>query len=406
MTKHIGVVGLGYVGLPLAVALSAKHQVFGFDTDEKRVHELMLGRSYIPDVKNHSLGNFTVHREMDAAEHLETIIVCLPTPLDAFGGVDTSILDAALKNLGQIVKPGTLIILESTIPVGYTAAARKKWFTPDIHLAFSPERVDPGNENWNIKNTPKLVSGLTDDAAMLAYELYSTICDDVIYVSSEHIRECEAAKLFENTFRLVNISLVNELVMKSDLDVVKLIDLAATKPFGFMPFYPSIGAGGHCIPVDPLYLNYSVNSKIISLAATINSEMPRFYAEQLNVVDRNVVVAGISYKPNCADTRESKAVELCEELIKKGAKLWAWDPIAEPVEGIRMVRDQRDLPHDVDVLYICSRHKSIGREIDALAERVKVVIDANHKSIHTKRPTPQKTIPFQSQSASIAGIVT
>jgi len=351
----LGVIGLGYVGLPLAVEFArAGFSVIGYDVDQKRVGELMAGRSYIPDVPSDHLaevvkdGRFVATTDPSRLGEADIIDICVPTPLRKTKDPDMTYVVQAVEATAAVLKKGQLIILESTTYPGTTVEVVQptlaaKGFTPgvDFYLAFSPERVDPGNPNFQTKNIPKVVGGINEDSTRAAVKFYEQVMDTVVPVSSPSV--AEMVKLLENTFRAVNIGLVNELALmchRMGLDVWEVIDAAKTKPFGFMPFYPGPGLGGHCIPIDPHYLSwkarqYNFEARFIELAGVINSSMPEFVvhrvADALNTQRKalngsRVHVIGVAYKRDVNDLRESPALEILELLDKAGATVSYTDP--------------------------------------------------------------------------------
>src|SRR5689334_8139934 len=351
----LGVIGLGYVGLPLAVEFArAGFPVIGFDVDAVRVGQLMKGNSYIPDVSSEHLaevvksGKFKATTDPKALAAADIIDICVPTPLRKTKDPDMTYVVQAVETTAAVLKKGQLIILESTTYPGTTVEVVQptlaaKGFKPgvDFYLAFSPERVDPGNPKYQTKNIPKVVGGINEDSTKAAVAFYSQVMETVVPVSSPSV--AEMVKLLENTFRAVNIGLVNELALmchRMGIDVWEVIDAAKTKPFGFMPFYPGPGLGGHCIPIDPHYLSwkarqFNFEARFIDLAGAINSGMPEFVvhrvADALNSQKKalngsRVHVIGVAYKRDVNDLRESPALEILELLDKAGAIVTYTDP--------------------------------------------------------------------------------
>jgi len=349
------VIGLGYVGLPLAIAaVRSGFRVTGLDTSEKIVAGLMAGRSHVDDVSDAEIAEmlsygFTATADEAALEPQDVIVICVPTPLSEADGPDLSAVRAATAAAARLVKAGTLVSLESTTYPGTTEEVVGPLLEKgsglsagiDFALAFSPERIDPGNPVYGFANTPKIVGGLTASCTDAAEAFYSRICDQVVRAKSA--REAEMAKLLENTYRHVNIALVNEMLIFSrelDVDLWDSIRCAATKPFGFAPFYPGPGVGGHCIPIDPNYLSYKVRTlgypfRFVELAQEINSRMPGYVtdraAELLNrhtqaVNGAKVLLLGVTYKRDIADQRESPARPLARKLLARGAQLSYHDP--------------------------------------------------------------------------------
>lgn len=353
MKSKISVIGLGYVGLGLAINASKNYQVTGFDLDEIRISYLNQGLSYLEDIKASEVkaslesGKFKPTTDSTYIADSEIVIICVPTPLDGLRKPDlTYIYKACDVIVGSLTKPA-LIINESTSFPGTLRdhIAKRIESKTDIkhEYASSPERIDPGNEKWNLMNTPRLVSGLTDFATKKAVEFYSSFAKNIVEVASPEV--AETAKLFENTFRQVNIALVNELAMicnSLNINVFDVIEAANTKPYGFMKFNPGPGVGGHCIPVDPSYLAYraeqaGVKARFIDLANQVNLDMPKYVIERSEKIvgglkGKKVLIAGVSYKPEIADVRETPAELIRNEAIAKGAEVYWFDPIVEKWE--------------------------------------------------------------------------
>ncbi len=354
-SAHIAVIGLGYVGLPLALSFArAGFRVTGLDVDEKKVTALNAGHSYIGDVSDAELapcvesGLLQATTSYDALHQADAIFICVPTPYDAQRAPDLSFIRAAAEGIRSRLRPGQLVILQSTTYPGTTEEVVQPILEQsglkagkDFYLAFSPERIDPGNRQWSAYNTPKVVGGLTPECTRLACELLSQMGAPVHPVSSP--RAAEMTKLLENIFRSVNIALVNELALLAErmgIDFWEVIEAARTKPFGFMPFYPGAGVGGHCIPVDPYYLSwkareYDFYTKFIELAAEVNQAMPYhvvdLVAKALSRQGRplngaRVLVLGVAFKPEVEDSRNSPAERVIELLLTQGAQVHYHDP--------------------------------------------------------------------------------
>ena len=375
---NLTVIGQGYVGLTVAISAAENgHVVFGLDLNELLVNNLLNGRSYVPGIDEERIlplikaGSYIPTTDEKSLENSEVIVIAVPTPLDSMRNPDLSYLEAATRLIAKNVNRTALVVNESTSYPGtlrnfikpiLDEASNQKFL-----LAVAPERVDPGNLEWHIRNTPRVISGLNDEATSAAIEFYSTFCSNVYKAQNPEV--AEASKLLENTFRQVNIALVNEfseianLIGFSASDAVKA---ASTKPFGFMPFFPSIGVGGHCIPVDPSYLRYAANkfgsiTKFIDLANQINLSTAKSVARriqdqfngELNGV--NIQLAGIAYKPGVPDLRESPALLLMEELLKLGAKVTWCDPL------VREFNNSKSIPLDpnVDLGLIVTPHENI-----------------------------------------------
>lgn len=352
---HITVIGLGYVGLPLLVEVAkAGFQVTGYDKNYSRVLDVQRGNSYIRDVSSAELtqlvrsGFVTATSEPDCIAQSDVVIICVPTPLNKSRSPDNGYIVAAAEDIIPRMHPQMLLILESTTFPGFTREVLLPRLQDsglkageDFYLAFSPERVDPGNQRFQTRNTPKVVGGITGNCLKMVRALYSEVMEKLVPVSSTDA--AEMVKLLENTFRAVNIGLVNEVAImcqKLSLDTWEVIDAAATKPFGFMPFYPGPGLGGHCIPVDPLYLSWKLRTlkyeaRFIDLADQINTGMPEVVVSRLQdalndkklaVRASRILVIGIAYKRDIDDIRESPALDVIELLQQKGANVQYHDP--------------------------------------------------------------------------------
>ena len=352
-TKKIGIVGLGYVGLPLAVAFAeAGHEVLGLDTDRRKIDGINAGRSHIEDVPNEVLGALDGRLRASADEAdlsaCDAVVICVPTPLTGSREPDLTYLLASATALSGVLRAGQLVVLESTTYPGTTrerlqpileesglAAGR------DFHLAFSPERIDPGRTDYTVRTTPKLVGGITAACAEQAHDLYALICDEVVVLSSPEA--AELSKLLENIFRSVNIALVNELAQLCDrleIDVWEVIDAASTKPFGFMRFEPGPGMGGHCLPVDPFYLAFKARQhdfypEFVELAGKVNQTQPAFCVERIDralnearkpINGSRILILGVSYKAGVGDVRESPSLTIAKQLIALGGEVSYHDP--------------------------------------------------------------------------------
>jgi UDP-N-acetyl-D-glucosamine dehydrogenase len=391
-TATVAVVGLGYVGLPLALAIGeAGFRVIGIDRSENKVAGVNAGRSHIEDISSQEVaravasGRLTATEDSGAAGGADVAIIAVPTPIDEYRIPDLSYVRSATDALAAVMRPGSLVVLESTTYPGTTeevvvAAFVARGFTPgeDLFVGYSPERIDPGNKTWNIHNTPKVVCGLTKSCLDLVLELYSSFVETLVPVSS--LQTAEITKLFENIFRGVNIALVNEFQVICDafgIDVWEVISACATKPYGFMTFYPGPGLGGHCVPVDPFYLAWkarerNVNTEFIELSGRVNAAMPSYItskvAKLLNVHRKpingsRVGLLGVAYKKNTADVRESPAIKLIELLRHEGADVSYHDPHVHSVEvdGVDMVSEPvlAEFLAAQDCLVIVADHDSI-----------------------------------------------
>ena len=377
MKNNVSIIGLGYVGLPLAVAAAKSgYTVIGIDLDEDKVDRINKGVSPIEDIKNTQIselvsnGSLKAKSDFNSIKDADVILICVPTPLLKTKLPDLSYLEEAAKSIKKHLSSESLVIVESTIAPGTTRnflapllQSTSNTAKTEIDLAFSPERIDPSNQNWHIHNTPKLVAGLTSKSRKRAIDFYSKFIDKV--VECESLEVAETAKLLENSFRLINISFMNEMLIfcqKLGVDVNQVIKAAATKPYGFMPFFPSLGVGGHCIPVDPLYLSnraleIGAPTKLIDLAAQINQEMPQYYVEKAEeklggLKGKKILVVGVSYKPNVSDVRETPVEALIAGLNQKGAQVFWHDELVKEWKGENSV----PLGTDYDLAILATPH--------------------------------------------------
>jgi len=411
----IGIIGLGYVGLPLGVEFAKKgFEVCGIDIDERRVNLLNKKRSYILDVTSEDVkattdaGLFSATTSYRIISKLDIIIICVPTPLRKTREPDISYIVNSTEKIAKYKRKGQLIILESTTYPGTTdevalpILTRNGWkLDKDFFLVFSPERVDPANIKYKTKDIPKIVGGVTKDSAELGRLLYSHIISNVTTVSSS--KAAEMVKLLENTFRSVNIGLVNEIALMCDklgVDVWEIIDAAKTKPFGFMPFYPGPGLGGHCIPIDPLYLSWKARihgfeARFIELADMVNSAMPghvtRRISEILNRYKKSlsgssILLVGVAYKRDVHDMRESPALEIIRLLRKAGAQISYFDPYVPEitVDGskLKSLKWGPGIFKGKDCVAVITDHSSI--DYDELLRNSKVIFDARNVYKNTK----------------------
>ena len=377
--NSVAVIGQGYVGLPLAMSLAnLDYKVVGIDINKEKISSLNKGKSLIEDVADKDLlmalrnGRYKATSDFSKVASSEIVIICVPTPLDLDLKPDLSLLISALISISEHLKQNTLIILESTVAPGTTRGLVAKTIEDitghpisDFNLAFSPERIDPKNAKWNVSNTPKLVAGLTSKSCELATKFYSSIVSKV--VQCESLEVAESAKLLENSFRLINISFINEFSMFCDklgIDTNSVIEAAATKPYGFMPFYPSIGVGGHCIPVDPLYLSSKAKeigapTKFIDLAIQTNLLRPSTFVDKAEQVlgelkAKRILVVGVSYKPNVADVRETPAKDLIIALENRGAQVFWHDELVQEWNGSKSA--DLDSSYDLAIIAICHNY--------------------------------------------------
>ena len=406
---NIGVIGLGYVGLPLAVEFAQQgFNVFGFDVDESKTKLINAGKSYIPDVAEKVLaevvkaGRLRATSRMGELANMDVIDICVPTPLRKTKDPDLSYVVKAVEAVAATLRRGQLIILESTTYPGTTdevvqpmLEAQGLKADEEFFLAFSPERVDPGNQKFHTRNIPKVVGGLGKASTDVAAALYESTVDTVVRVSSTRV--AEMVKLLENTFRAVNIGMVNELALmchKMNIDVWEVIEAAKTKPFGFMPFYPGPGLGGHCIPIDPHYLSWKARQhgfecRFIELAGHVNSSMPDYVvervAEALNTTRKaingsRVHVLGVAYKRDVNDVRESPALDIIELLAKRGGEISYTDPWVPELRtdgrALKSIDFEKMLANQPDCVVICTDHSAFT--YDAVVQSGVVVVDTRN----------------------------
>ena len=375
--KSVTVIGLGYIGLPTAIeAVNAGYEVRGFDTNKQRINLISISESYIEGITNTdifrmtSTGRFKVVGEMEDLTATDIYIICVPTPLDKNKNPDLQYLLGAVDTVAKVMSPGALILIESTVAPGTV----RNLIVPRIvnltglsidefQISYSPERIDPGNVIWKLSNTPKLVSGIDRKSLDSALNFYSKFIKNTIECSSLEV--AETSKLLENTFRFVNISFINELTLfceKLNISILEVIEAAASKPYGFMPFYPSVGVGGHCIPVDSLYLAdagkaIGVQLSFIDLADKVNQEMPYYFVEKAEeklkgLENKKILVIGVSYKPNVSDVRESPIEFLLIGLKKKGANVYWHDDLVKEWNGVKST----PLSGDYDLAILATPH--------------------------------------------------
>ncbi len=406
---RIGLIGLGYAGLPLAIAFAeAGFSVIGIDLQEDRINALNQSRSYIGDIADERLaplisnGRLKATDDYSALADADAITICVPTPLTNAKEPDTRAVLAATNALAPWLRPGQLIVLESTSYPGTTQEVvqpvlERNGFTigEDLFLAFAPERVNPGDERFGTRNTPKLVGGVSPDCSALAAALYRTIIDEVRPVSTPRV--AEMAKLLENTFRQVNVAFANEMAIMCEhlgIDVWEVIDAAATKPFGFMPFYPGPGLGGPCIPIVPHYLSWKLktvgyDARFIALADEINDAMPHHVIHRISdslndeakaLRGSHVLLLGVAYKPNVADTRESPALATFAGLLEKGADVRYHDPFVPTLtiagQEFRSVGLERALLRETDCVVITTNHRAF--DVNWIIENARLIVDTRN----------------------------
>ncbi len=403
---RVGVMGLGYVGLPVAVGFAESgFPTVGFDVDDGVTRRVAEGGSHIPDVDAERVaavverGRLDATTDFDRLADVDVIVICVPTPLSKTGDPDVSFIVSATKDVRTALRPGQLVILESTTYPGTTRELVQARLEEtglrvgeDVFLAFSPERVDPGNEHYDLKNTPKVVGGVTSACHALAVALYREVIDTVVEVSSPEA--AELTKILENTFRAVNIGLVNEMAVIADrlgIDIWEVVEAAATKPYGFMRFTPGPGLGGHCIPIDPQYLAWKMRTlhyrtRFIELAGEVNAEMPRYVVakvtEALNrdrkpVNGSRILLLGVSYKADVDDTRESPALDIFELLRGMGADVSYHDPHVPEArldaERLASVELTPEALEAADAVVITTDHRAV--DYGMVVDRARIVVD-------------------------------
>jgi len=429
--KHefiVGIIGLGYVGLPLVIRFSQEgFKVVGFDIDKEKINQLNEGKSYIrhinaEDISAITKNGFTATTDFSKIADVDAIIICVPTPLDVHNEPDLSYIHNTLKNIKLYLKDNQLLILESTTYPGTTEEVivpyisskknsssnfqhQKFTIGVNFYLGYSPEREDPGNKNFTTKTIPKVVSGITKNCLELTKSLYDQIVDKTVPVSSTKV--AEMTKILENIHRAVNIGLVNELKMvanKMDIDIYEVINAAATKPFGFTPYYPGPGLGGHCIPIDPFYLSWKakqigLETRFIELAGEVNSNMPDYVVQKINeglntfeksIENSNILILGLAYKKNVDDNRESPSFKIIENLIKMGANVQYSDPFIPKTKKTRKynynlasINLTPEKLNFFDVVVLCTDHDDF--DYDMIANESKLIVDTRGKFQSNKK---------------------
>ncbi len=404
----VGIIGLGYVGLPLAVEFAEGGiKVIGFEKSEKKTQLVNLGKNYIKDIADEVLEKVVKKNLLSATtdflrmKECDALIICVPTPLDKFRKPDMSYIEASCDAIGKNMKKGTFISLESTtyptttedlmLPIIEKESGLKQG--KDFWLAYSPERVDPGNKTYQTKNTPKVMGAMTKDGVEIGKAIYSKAIDNIYEVSSPRV--AEMVKILENTYRLINISLINEMALlsgKMDINIWEVIDAAKTKPFGFQAFYPGPGIGGHCIPLDPFYLEhiakrFDFDLTMINTAGHINMRMPHYMyikiATALNSVQKavngsNILFLGVAYKPDIDDERESPALEIIDVVAHKGGEVTYHDPHIDKIvtpsgSQFSSVEMTEDILKNADCVVLTTNHKAF--DIDFIQKHAKLIID-------------------------------
>ena len=408
----IGVLGLGYVGLPLVIEfLKKKFVVIGFDNDINKINKLKKNQSYINYISLDSLSkkqieNFIPTDDFSNIENVDIIIICLPTPLNKRNNPDMTYINNGLRQIKNYLKEGQLLILESTTYPGttkdliYPLLAKKKFnIGKNFFVSYSPERQDPGNSNFGLKETPKLVSGATSNCLKISHKLYSMIVDTVVEVSSLEV--AELTKLYENIFRSVNIGLANEMKIICEhlkINLYDVIDAASSKPFGFLPFYPGPGLGGHCIPIDPYYLKWiakknNVDAKFIELSAKINNSMPFYVVEKIKSALNNfnkkirkskILIIGVAYKKNVDDTRESPSLKIIQILKENIANVDYYDPYVPLLKqsrnyklGLKSRKINKHMLAEYDCVVLLTDHDILNYKL--IKKYSKIIIDTRGK---------------------------
>ena len=409
----IGIIGMGYVGIPLGLEFAGTgFSVTGFDNDSARVKDINAGKQVIKHIPAKSMKEFVKKNNGSSTNkfsetgNMDCLIICVPTPLDVHEQPDMSYIESASKEIGKNLKKGQLIVLESTTYPGTTREIVKPILEKsklkagkDFFLAYSPEREDPGNKEFSVSVIPKVMGGLTDDCLQLTSDLYKNIVSETVEVSS--LETAEATKLMENIFRAVNIAMVNELKLvlsRMGVNIWEVIDAAKTKPFGFMPFYPGPGMGGHCIPIDPFYLSwkakeYNTEAKFIELAGEINRKMTEHITHRIgralnddkkSIRGSKILIVGVAYKKDIDDVRESPALRIIEVLKYKGAKINYHDPYVENVGSLKSLDLTKNTIEEQDAIVITTDHTSI--DYSSLGKYAKLIVDTRNIMATVKNP--------------------
>ena len=408
----IGIIGMGYVGVPLGIEFANNSfEVIGFDTDDEKVEKINLGKQIMKHISQESMGKFIkkgskATTNFDKLKNVDCAIMCVPTPLDIYEQPDMSYVKKATTSISKNLKKGQLIILESTTYPGTTKEIIKPILEKsglsagkDFFLAYSPEREDPGNKDFSVARIPKVIGGLTPACLNVANELYSNIIEKTVKVSSPET--AEATKLMENIFRAVNIAMVNEMKLileRMNINIWEVIEAADSKPFGFMPFYPGPGMGGHCIPIDPFYLawkakEYNTEAKFIELAGEINRKMTENVAHRIgkalndhskSVRKSNILILGVAYKKDIDDMRESPSLKIINLLKFKGAKISYHDPYIKNAEELEYVELNKENLERADAVLIATDHSNVDYEM--VGKHAKIVIDTRNVMAKVKNP--------------------
>jgi len=408
----IGIIGMGYVGIPLGLEFANNgFTVLGFDKDSNRVKDINSGNQVMKHIKQKEMGQFiknngSATNDFSKIKNMDCLIICVPTPLDEHEQPDMSYVEKASNEISKNLEKGKLIILESTTYPGTTKELvkpilEKSGLTAgtDFFLAYSPEREDPGNKDFNVSKIPKVMGGFTNDCLKLTSTLYKNIVSETVKVSS--METAESTKLMENIFRAVNIAMVNELKLvfsRMDVDIWEVIDAAKTKPFGFMPFYPGPGIGGHCIPIDPFYLSwkakeYNTEAKFIELAGEINRKMAENIAHRIgkalnddkkSIKGSKILIVGVAYKKDIDDVRESPALRIMELLRFKGGNIFYHDSYVNEVNGQNSIDLNIQNIKEYDAIVITTDHSNIDYEL--IGEHAKLIVDTRNVMAKIKNP--------------------
>ncbi len=409
----IGIIGMGYIGIPLGLEFAGTgFSVTGFDKDSARVKEINSGKQVMKHIPAKSMKEFVKKNngssttEFSEIRDMDCLIICVPTPLDEHEQPDMSYIESASKEIGKNLRKGQLIVLESTTYPGTTREIVKPILEKskleageDFFLAYSPEREDPGNKEFSVSAIPKVMGGLTDNCLRLTSNLYKNIVSETVEVSS--LETAEATKLMENIFRAVNIAMVNELKLifsRMGINIWEVIDAAKTKPFGFMPFYPGPGMGGHCIPIDPFYLSwkakeYNTEAKFIELAGEINRKMTEHIAHRIgralnddkkSIRGSKILIVGVAYKKDIDDIRESPALRIMDLLKHKGAKITYHDPNVKNVGPLKSLDLTQNTINEQDAIVITTDHTNI--DYKSLGKHAKLIVDTRNIMATVKNP--------------------
>jgi UDP-N-acetyl-D-glucosamine dehydrogenase len=409
-SARVAVIGLGYAGLPMAIEFGrAGFTCVGLDVDASKVEAISAGRSPVSNVSDNEIAELRAEKRLEAStdprvlNSADVAVICVPTPLTSDGGPDLRFVESAGETIARHLHPGMLVVLQSTCGPGTTSNTLQPLLEQtsglrtgeDFFLVFAPERIDPGNTRYTVKNTPKLIGGATPESTRLGCLLYTACIDEVVPVNSPEV--AELAKLVENTFRFINISFINEMALLCDrlgVNVWEVIEAAKTKPFAFMPHYPSPGVGGHCIPVVPQYLQaaaqeHGLLGELIPAANRINSAMPRLVVDKLEraleersgkrLINASVLLVGVTYKPDIADIRESAALRVFEEAFARGARVMYYDPLMPSVsvggDEVRSVELDPIMLELLDAVVLLTPHTSI--DYDSIIRSAALVIDTH-----------------------------